>query len=107
MKRDIEKRIAALEAKFQREPVILHFADGSQRTIRGDIRHWLALNAAASERYQAEAKGLPVPENPLSNELDAVKNSIRIDEPAQMFNLLWAMLAGPTERGAVNPERIK
>jgi hypothetical protein len=103
LKTNFEKRIAALEAKFQREPVILHFADGSQRTIRGDIRHWFTLNAAASERYQAEAAGLPVPENPLSNELDAVKNSIRIDEPAQMFNLLWAMLQGPMPRGSVNP----
>ena len=103
MKTCIAKRIAALEAQFKTEPVILHFADGSQRTIRGDIKHWLALNAAASERYQAEAKGLTVPENPLSNELDAVRNSIRIDEPAQMFNLLWAMLQGPMPRGSVNP----
>jgi hypothetical protein len=103
MKTSIEKRIAVLEAKFQREPVILHFADGSQRTIRGDMKHWLALNAAASERYQAEAKGLPAPDNPLSNELDAVKNSVRIDEPAQMFNLLWAMLQGGMPPGSVNP----
>jgi hypothetical protein len=102
MKKDIERRIAALEEKVQREPVILHFSDGSQRTIRGDIRHWLALNRAETERYQAELNGLPVPQNPLSNELEAIKNAIRIDEPSQIFSLMWAMLQGGMSRGSVN-----
>lgn len=102
MKKNIRQRIEALEARYQREPVILHFADGSQRTIRGNIKHWFALNRAAFERMNAEDEGLPVPENPLSDEVEALKSSIRIDEPAGMFNLLWAILSGPIARGEVN-----
>jgi hypothetical protein len=105
--RDISKRLSALEARVSRDPVILHFADGSQRVIRGDISHWRALNAAACEKINAESRGLPIPPNPLSVEVEWLMKSVRIEEEADMFGLLWAMLAGPTERGAVNPERMK
>jgi hypothetical protein len=107
MKTSISKRIAALEVKFHREPVTIHLADGSQHIIRGDIKHWQALNSAACEKINAESKGLPIPDNPLSIEVEWLMNSVRIEEEAGMFGLLWAMLAGPTERGAVNPERTK
>jgi hypothetical protein len=107
MKKDFKRRIEALEAKFIQEPVTIHLADGSQRVIRGDVQHWFALNKAGIRITHAEDNGLPIPEDPLSDEIEWLRNSVRIEEAAGMFGLLWAMLAGPTERGAVNPERMQ
>ena len=95
MKNDIKIRIAALEAMVQREPVILHFADGSQRVIRGDNRHYFELLNAGFGMVDGIGNFRPNYEHPLCNEVEAVRNSVHIDEPAAMFNLLWATLQDP------------
>jgi hypothetical protein len=93
------KRIAALEARMGVDPVILHFADGSQRTIRGGYKHWVALNEADTDRYAAQDAGRPITKNSLQDELDAIRDAVRIEECAGMFNLLQVMLQGPVSRG--------
>jgi hypothetical protein len=94
----LEKRIAALEARTGADPVILHFADGSQRTIRGSYKHWAALNEASTDRHAAQGAGHPTPTNSLQGELDAIRDAVRIEEYAGMFNLLQVMLQGPVSR---------
>jgi hypothetical protein len=102
LKTNFEKRIAALESRIQRNPVVIHLADGSQRIIRGSVKHYFALFQAAMQMHGDDTDYLPMPDHPLFPEIDAIKHSVKIDEPAQMFTLLWAMLQGGMPRGSVN-----
>lgn len=85
MRADIQKRIATLEGRFSRGPIVLHLANGSERRIRGDVQHWISLCRAMSDSTRH-----------LADELEAIRDSVRIDEPAGLFNLLWALQHSPT-----------
>jgi hypothetical protein len=94
------KEIGDFEGKAETEPVILHLADGSRRTVSGDPAHWFALIDAWRERSNAEDAGQPVPASPLSDELDAIRDAIRVDEPdGHMYDLLSAILRSPSSPG--------
>lgn len=97
MSTTLEKRIAALETRAVADPVVLHFADGSERVIRGDSRHWAALHSAWCEMETAELDCVPVPEHVLFAELAAIGRAVRIEEEGQRFGLLGIMLQGPNE----------
>jgi hypothetical protein len=99
MNNDFKRRIEALEAKFVREPVTIHLPDGSQRVIRGDNRHYFELMNAGFEMVDDAGHFRPNIAHPLCSELEAVRNAIRFDEPAGMFNLLWAMLQDAVRPG--------
>jgi hypothetical protein len=91
---DIEKRIAALERLFHDAPVVLHMPDGETHTISGSARHFFALlEATNSDPCDAE----------LAAELEWLRDCERIEEPAHLFQVLQVMLAGPVERGEINP----
>ncbi|MGA3345269.1 MAG: hypothetical protein ABSC76_10410 [Terracidiphilus sp.] len=88
MNANLERRLAALKAQIGGNPVVLLMADGTQRTIRGDIRNYFRLAALLDgepESYIDDA------------ELNALKNAVRIDEEGQRYGLLGIMLQGPNE----------
>ena len=92
MKANIAARLTALEAKSKEtDRVTLHMADGTVHTISGSIKHWRDLFQAQSERDHAKQHGEPLQPNPLYHELDWLRDAVRIDEYAHMFELLHAL----------------
>ena len=87
----LEKRIRALEAKIITDPLVLYFADGSTRELRGP-RHFLrrlfhgACGRADLSSRQAE-------------QLELIRQSVDSREPggAHMTDLLRCFLNGPAK----------
>jgi hypothetical protein len=94
-----EKRIATVEGRTRTNPVVLHLADGSTRTIRGDVKHYFALWNAGSAQCSAELAGEPIPASPLDKEIAWIKSAVTINEPAHRFELMRALLVGPNLEG--------
>jgi hypothetical protein len=91
---DIEKRIAALERLFHDAPVVLHMPDGETHTISGSAKHFFAL---------VEAARLDACDAELAAELEWLRDCVRIEQPAHLFEILQVRLAGAVPRGEVNP----
>ena len=91
---DLTTRLEALEKLFNNVPVVLHMPDGETHTISGSAKHFFALlEATNSDPCDAE----------LAAELEWLRDCERIEEPAHLFQVLQVMLAGPVERGEINP----
>lgn len=93
----LEKRIRALEARLIKDPVILHFADGSTHEIRGHGDFLLGLfvgvcGGADLAPWQAE-------------QLELIRQSVYAEEPggARMTELLRCFLQLPAD-GISSPE---
>ena len=69
----IEKRVRALEARFIKDPVVLCFADGSTREIRGHGDFLLSLVADACRGTD------PGPGH--AAQLDLIRRSVYAQEP--------------------------
>ena len=86
----LEKRIRALEAKLITEPVVLYFADGSTRELRGRGDFLLSLfhRARGGDLSSRQAE-----------QLDFIRRSVSAREPggAHMTDLLRCFLNGPAE----------
>ena len=87
----LEKRIRALEARFTKDPVVLFFADGSTREIRGHGNFLLDLFVGAcggADIRPAQAE-----------QLDLVRRSVAAQEPSggRMVELIRGFLHGPAE----------
>jgi hypothetical protein len=92
---DLKKRINALELALGKDPIVVHLPNGTQRTISPKVEHYFELYEACMVRGRARFKGQPIPKNPLDSELDAVRDAIRIDEPARLYDMLSALLRSP------------
>ena len=91
---DLTTRLEALEKLFNNVPVVLHMPDGETHTISGSAKHFFALlEATNSDSCDAE----------FAAELEWLRDCERIEEPAHLFQVLQVMLAGPVERGEINP----
>lgn len=86
------------------QPVRFIFKDGTGMTIQGTLKHWTALNYAQGRRERSVAKCEPAPVDPLDREMDGIRDCVRIDEPSQIFSLLWAMAQGGRPHGSTNLE---
>jgi hypothetical protein len=97
MNTGLEKRLALLNARIGGNPITLHMSDNTTRQINGSSKHYHQLWARASERYAAELANEPVPASDrLDDELRLIKDSVKISERASEFNLMWAILSGPS-----------
>ena len=87
----LEKRVRALEARLVSDPVILHFADGSTKEIRGPGDFLLGLFSTAFGGADP---------NPLqAAQLELIGRSLKAEEPGggSMIELLRALLNSPLE----------
>ena len=87
----LEKRIRALEARLVSDPVILHFADGSTKEIRGRGDFLLDLFCGAcSGADLGSVRG---------NQLELIRQSIAAQEPGggHMVELLRSLLNSPRD----------
>ena len=87
----VEKRIRALEARIITEPVVLYFADGSTRELRGQGDFLLRLFHGACGRANLSPGQ--------AEQLELVRRSVGAYEPgnAHMTDLLRCFLNGPAE----------
>ena len=87
----LEKRIRALEARIKTDPVILYFADGSTRELRGRGDFLLRLFHGACGRADLSSRQ--------AEQLDLIRESVSAQEPgnAHMTDLLRCFLNGPAE----------
>jgi len=85
----LEKRIRALEARLVSDPVILHFADGSAKEIRGQGDFLLDLFAGACSGAELS----PV----RTAQLDLIRKSVDVEEPGggRLTELLRSILNSP------------
>ena len=88
MNQSLEKRIAALEARLKRDPVVLVMADGTRHVINGSTKHFFALYEAGGRREYGRLEGEPIPEIRPSyeTELDWIRDCVDIEEPASLFS---------------------
>jgi hypothetical protein len=92
-----ERRIRALEARMIADPVVLYFADGSEREIcgRGDFLLSLLTGTCGKKLSSRQAA-----------QLELIRQSVGAREPGggHMVELLRALLNGPVqEQGRVSP----
>jgi hypothetical protein len=94
----IEKRVRALEARFIKDPVVLYFADGSKREIRGHGDFLLNLVADA-------CRGTELGPGQAA-QMDLIRQSVAAQESGggHMVEVLRCLLDGPAE-GRGNPLR--
>lgn len=87
----LEKRIRALEARMLADPVILYFADGSTREIRGHGHFLLRLF------YDACGGGDLSPVQ--KEQLDLIRRSVSAQEPggARLTEIIRCFLLGPAD----------
>jgi phosphosulfolactate synthase (CoM biosynthesis protein A) len=86
----IEKRIRALEARMSSDPVVLHFADGSTRELRGQRYFLLDLIGVACRGADISASQ--------AAQLEAVRQSLWAEEPdGGRLTEVIRILPGPTE----------
>jgi hypothetical protein len=96
-----ERRVRALEAKLITDPVVLHFADGSTREMRGRGHFLLQLLCGACGGLELR------PEQ--AAQLELIRQSVAAQEPGggRMVEVLRCCLQGPAEeRGSVTAERF-
>jgi hypothetical protein len=91
---DLTTRLEALEKLFNNVPVVLHMPDGETHTISGSAKHFFAL---------VEAARLDACDAELAAELEWLRDCVRIEQPAHLFEILQVQLAGAVPRGEVNP----
>jgi hypothetical protein len=87
----LEKRIRALEARMLADPVILYFADGSTREIRGHGHFLLGL-------FNDACGGADL--SPVQKEqLDLIRRSVSAQEPggARLTEIIRCFLLGPAD----------
>jgi hypothetical protein len=95
--KSVERRIQALEARLSSAPVILHFADGSTRELRGP-RYFLLdlINAAGRADISASQAA----------QLAAVRRSLWAEEPGGgHLTEVIRILPGPAEERSSAPVR--
>jgi hypothetical protein len=87
----LERRIRALEARMIGNPVVLRFADGSMREIRGRGGFLLSL-------FQGAIGGTDLSPTQ-AEQLDLIRRSVSAQEPGggHMVELMQALLNGPAE----------
>jgi hypothetical protein len=87
----LERRIWALEARMIGNPVVLRFANGSTREIRGRSGFLLTL-------FQGAIGGTNLSPTQAA-QLDLIRNCVEAQEPGggRMFELMQALLNGPAE----------
>jgi hypothetical protein len=90
--RNLEKRIEALESRMLSDAVILHFADGSTKEIRGPRGFLLKLFAGLSGEHLD-------PEQ--AEQFELVRRCIRAEEPGggRLIAMLKALTPEPAEDG--------
>jgi hypothetical protein len=89
--KSVERRIHALEARLSSDLVVLHFADGSTRELRGP-RYFLLDLIGAVGRADISASQ--------AAQLDAIRQSLWAEEPGNgRLTEVIRILPGPTEEG--------
>jgi hypothetical protein len=98
----LEKRIRALEARMITDPLVLYFADGSTRELRGRGDFVMGLFAGACGG--AELSSMQ------AEQLELIRQSVSAKEPGggHMTEVLRCFLNGPAEeqRSAVEQAEI-
>ena len=87
----LKRRVENLEARTFAESVMLHFVDGSTRTIHGDVQRYFPLLADGITGDRAELA-------------DDIRRATRIDETGGSFQLLASLLQGPNREGEEDEE---
>ena len=93
MNQSLEKRIAALEARLKRDPVVLVMADGTRHIINGSTKHFFALYEASGHREYAGLRVSPSRRFGLrmKRNSDWIRDCVDIEEPANLFQLIHAL----------------
>jgi hypothetical protein len=89
---NLEKRVRALEKRMLSKPVILHFADGSTKEIRGPRGFLVKLFAGLSgEKLDPEQ----------AEQFELVRRCIRAEEPGggHLIAMLKALMPEPGDEG--------
>lgn len=88
---NVEKRLRALETRFIRNPVILYFADGSSRELRGEGDFLMRLLGDA-------IRGTNMTPGRTA-QLDLIRQSVSAKEPGggHLTELVKSFLGGPDE----------
>lgn len=83
----LKKRVQQLENKLTASPIVLHFADGSKRELRGPKHFMLKLFTAAQRGANRTARQ--------AEELELIRHTVHADEPGRghMVELVQAILA--------------
>jgi hypothetical protein len=97
--KSVERRIHALEARLSSDPVILHFADGSTRELRGQRYFLLDLIAATCRGADISASQ--------AAQLELIRRSVAAQEPGggRMIEAVrCALYAAAEVRGDGTPD---
>jgi hypothetical protein len=86
-----EKRIRALEARMTTDPLVLYFADGSTRELRGPRHFLLSLLVGACGGADLSSRQ--------AEQLDLIRQSVSAHEPGggHMTEVLRCCLNGPAK----------
>ena len=73
----LNKRLGALEAKASTGHILLHFADGSTRSIR--LKNPLQCFIAAANRVSCRCEGAPMPTSPHDELIELLGRATKVD----------------------------